>query len=166
MSEQSYRTVVRFAGEPVLAVVRTRVIAALCALCAACASPTAPTVSYAGQWAGSTAQGESIAFTISADEVVTAITVGYAFNDCRGSQAFPNLNLSITPQVTCIPGPCSGPVSAYRGFSFQAGTVIQEPMTQVNGILFGGVGAQGTVNFRDYTGCGSATGVAWNATKR
>jgi hypothetical protein len=107
-----------------------------------------------------------MAFTISADEVVTAITFGYAFNGCRGSQTFANLSLPIAPQVTCIPGPCSGPVSAYRAFSYQAGNSIQEPMTQVVGMLSAGANAQGTINFREYTACGSAIGVAWSATKR
>ena len=141
-------------------------IVTLGVVAAACSSPTAPRVSYAGQWAGATAQGESITFTISSDEAVTAITIGHNFNGCRRTQTFSNLNLSITPQVTCIPGPCSGSVSSYRSFSYQAGNSALEPMTQLNAVLFAGSGARGTINFRDYVGCGSAIGVAWNATRR
>jgi len=143
-----------------------RAVAILGVIAAGCSSPAAPDVNYAGQWAGTTAQGESIAFTISPDERVTAITVGYAFNGCRSAQTFSNLNLSITPQVICIPGPCTGPVSAYRSFSYLAGNPIQEPTTQLNGILFAGTGAQGVVSFRDFPECGSAVGVAWTAAKR
>src|SRR5713101_2725466 len=58
----------------------------LCALAGACGSGTAPTpAGYAGQWIGTTAQGRSIAFTISADEAVTTITVAHDFNGCSGS---------------------------------------------------------------------------------
>lgn len=140
-------------------------LVALCAIVAACSGPTAPGLSYSGQWAGVTAQGESITFTISPDQLVTAITLGYAFNGCRGSQTFANLNVSIVPQVTCVPGPCPGSLSSYREFSYQAGNSAQEPMTQVNGVIFADAGARGTIDFRNYPDCGSAIGVAWNATR-
>ena len=143
-----------------------RFLVALCAIAAACSSSGPSTISYAGQWAGTTAQGESIAFTISSDQLVTAITLGYAFNGCTGLQTYSNLSLSIVPQVTCVPGPCPSSVSSYRQFSYQTGGAAQEPMTQVNGILFSGGSAQGSANFRDYPGCGTVVGVAWSATKR
>lgn len=144
----------------------TKVFLVLCLFAAACATPAAPKVSYAGEWAGATSQGEPITFTISADETVTSITAGYAFNGCRGSKVFANLNVSIAPQVVCLPGPCSGPVSSYRAFSYQSGDVIQEPTTEVHGSLFAGTNAQGTMNFRNYPACGDAIGVAWSATRR
>ncbi len=50
---------------------------ALCAFMSSCngggTSPT--TVSYDGQWIGTTFQGRPIAFTVSSDQKVTAITI-------------------------------------------------------------------------------------------
>ena len=141
-------------------------MAGLCALAAACASPASSKVSYAGQWTGSTAQGEPISFTISSDELVTAISVGYSFNGCRGSQTFTNLSISIAPQVTCIPGPCSPSITSYRAFGYENGDFIQGPSTEVHGGFPVVTSATGTVNFRNYAGCGSAIGVAWSATRK
>ena len=47
-------------------------------------SPTSPSASSlsVGQWSGSTAQGTPISFTVSSDEVLTAIAVGYSLNSC------------------------------------------------------------------------------------
>ena len=50
---------------------------ALCALLSACGNPSGPSKrSYDGQWTGTTAQGKTVAFTISPDENVTAINQG------------------------------------------------------------------------------------------
>ncbi len=131
----------------------------------ACGSPTAPKISYAGDWSGVTSQGEAIGFTVSA-EVVTKITIGYAFNGCRGSKEFTGLSQSIVPQVICIDA-CPGSVDSYRAFSYQSGNSLQEPTTAVNGFfLSSGNAAQGSASFRNYDSCGTATGVSWSATKR
>jgi hypothetical protein len=90
----------------------------LCALANACSTSAPTPVGYAGQWTGTTAQGRPIAFTVSADEKVTSITVGYSFNGCSGSQTFSNLNLDTAPNVTCIPGPCGPGMSSYRAFNY------------------------------------------------
>jgi hypothetical protein len=137
---------------------------AWCALMSAC-SPTRPSsAALDGLWSGTTSQGTPITFTVSSDQKVTAITVGYSFNGCSGVQTFSNLNLDTAPMVTCIPGPCPNPVSSYRAFSYSAGS-IDGPFTTVNGQFFSPIRAEGLVAFRDYPGCGTAVGVGWAATK-
>jgi hypothetical protein len=129
---------------------------------------TAPTpVGYAGQWSGTTAQGKPIAFTVSADDKVTSITVEHSFNGCSGSQTFSNLNLETAPNVTCIPGPCPPTVASYRAFHYAAGArSIDGPSTSVNGLFLSMATAQGAVGFLNYPGCGTALGVGWTAIRR
>jgi hypothetical protein len=136
-------------------------------LASAC-SPTSPSGSSlsVGRWSGTTAQGGSIAFTVSSNEALTTIAVGYSFNDCSGTQTFANLNVPTAPNVTCIPGPCSGTTSTYRAFAYSSGAVGTGPSTTINGLFLPGGRAQGQVSFRDFLGCGTATGVEWTATRR
>ena len=137
---------------------------AWCVLMSAC-GPTAPSSSALdGQWTGTTSQGTSIAFTVSPDQKVTAITVGYRFNGCSGVQTFTNLNLDTAPPVTCIPGPCPPVISSYRAFNYSAGP-IDGPLTLVNGFFPFMRRADGQVSFRNYPDCGTALGVSWTATK-
>jgi hypothetical protein len=103
-------------------------------------------------------------FTVSPDQKVTAITIGYDFNGCSGLQTFSNLNLGIAPMVTCIPGPCSDALSSYRAFNYSAGST-GGPFTTVNGLFPSTTRAEGQVVFRDYPGCGTAVGIGWTATK-
>jgi len=150
-----------------LGAARRRFAIALCALAVACGSGTAPTpAGYAGEWSGTTAQGRSIAFTISADETVTTLTIAHDFSGCSGSQTFSNLKLNIAPQVMCIPGPCTGSVTSFRAFGYSSGNRLEGPSTDINAVFMSTSRAEGTVNFRNYSGCGSAIGVAWSATRR
>jgi hypothetical protein len=105
-------------------------------------------------------------FAISPDEAVTTITVAHDFNGCSGSQTFPNLSLSIVPNVICIPAPCTGPVTSFRRFGFASGDRVNGPSIDINALFPSTSTAEGTVNFRSYPGCGSAIGVAWAATRR
>jgi hypothetical protein len=138
-----------------------------CVVISACGrGPTTPSgSSYDGQWSGTTSQGRPIAFTVSSDQKVTAITVGYSFNGCSGLQTFSDLNLDTAPNVTCIPGPCSPGVSSFRAFSYSAGS-IDGPLTVVNGGFPSTSRAEGVVGFTNYPGCGTALGVGWTATRR
>lgn len=131
-------------------------------------SPTSPSASSLsiGQWSGTTAQGTPITFTVSSDEVLTSIAVGYNFNGCSGTQTFSNLNVPTAPEVICIPGPCSGTTAAYRAFHYLAGSRGTGPTTNFNGLFLPGSRAQGLVSFSDYPGCGTAAGVEWTATRR
>ena len=128
-------------------------ITALCVFTIACASgensPTIPSSGgYDGQWSGTTSQGRTITFTISPDQKVTAITAGYSFSGCSGSNTFSNLNLDIgTPPNPASP---SGP-----GFGFGSGPPDGPDYTQVYGSFSSGSTATGTVIFGDYSGCGN-----------
>src|SRR5688572_11814170 len=101
------------------------VVASSCALVllSACggspSSPSSLSLSV-GQWTGTTEQGTPITFTVSADEILTTITVGYRFNGCSGTQTFSNLTVATAPDLICIPGPCSGTVSSYRSFAYSS----------------------------------------------
>lgn len=123
------------------------------------------TPSSVGEWSGTTSQGMPISFVVAPDETLTTITVGYDFNGCSGSRRFSDLKVPTAPNVTCIPGPCSGTVTSYRAFGYSAGTP-GAPRTQVNGLFLPLDQAKGLASFSDYAGCGTATEVEWNATKR
>jgi hypothetical protein len=118
-----------------------------------------------GEWEGTTSQGRTIAFTVSRDEKVTSIALGYDFNDCSGTREFLELNVPTAPDVTCIPGPCPRTATSYRAFGFSDGTVAAGPYTQVNGVFLPRNQAKGQAIFSNYADCGSAT-VEWTATRR
>ena len=153
---------------PTLTLCLAALASTLSGACGGPASPSATNQSLAiGEWSGTTSQGMPIAFSVSQDEKVTAITVGYRFNACSGTQTFSNLNLPTAPDVTCVPGPCPASVSSYRAFSFADGSrVIGEPMTSLNGLFLPGNRAEGQAGFVDYAGCGTASGVTWTAFRR
>jgi hypothetical protein len=117
-----------------------------------------------GEWSGTTAQGMPIAFSVAEDETVTAITIGHRFNDCVGSQTFSELTVQSAPDVTCIPGPCSGRLESYRAFGFEDGPV-NGPRTMVKGLFLPGGRAQGQASFVGFGACGTATPVEWTATR-
>lgn len=119
-----------------------------------------------GEWSGTTSQGMPIAFTVSSDETVTTITVGYAFNGCSGSHTFLDLNVRTAPDLTCIPGPCSGALASYRAFGYLDGSIGAGPVTQINGLFLPGNQARGQAVFSEYPACGTAPPVEWTATKR
>jgi len=139
---------------------------ACCALASGCGGPTKPSSStLEGQWSGTTSQGTPISFTVSSDQKVTAITVGYTFNGCAGTQTFANLSLETAPTLICLPGPCAPSLTSFRSFNYSTGP-FNGPSTSVNAVFQGTGRAEGQVAFRDFAGCGSATGVGWTATKR
>ena len=136
----------------------------LCAFVSACGgSATTPspagTLSFEGQWSGTTVQGRPITFTVSPDQKVTAISVGYNFGGCSGVKTFSNLNLDIgfPPNPT---GPQLGP-----GFGYGSGPPDEPNYTQVYGSFTSSNTATGSAIFGDYTGCGTTLGI-WSATKR
>jgi hypothetical protein len=128
------------------------------------AAPSPPASLSVGKWSGTTAQGAAIAFTVSSDEILTAISVGHNFNGCSGTQVFSNLSSSTVPDVICIPGPC--PVSSYRSFFYSSGSREAGPITTLNGLFLPGGRAEGLVHFVDFPGCGTATSVTWTATRQ
>jgi hypothetical protein len=139
----------------------------LSALAAGCQGPAGPSSDgFAGAWNGTTAQGRPIAFTVSSAETVTAIMLGHDFNGCAGSQTFANLSISIVPNVQCIPGPCPPALTSYRGFGYVSDNTPNGPWTSVNALFTSNGRAEGTVNFRAYSGCADAVGVPFSATRR
>jgi hypothetical protein len=136
----------------------------LCVLMSACGnSPTTPSsggpARYDGQWSGTTSQGRPITFTVSSEQKVTAITVGYSFNGCSGVNTFSNLNLDIgnPPNPTA---PSLGP-----SFGYGSGPPDGPNYTQVLGSFTANTTATGSVIFGGYPGCGNTSGI-WTATKR
>jgi hypothetical protein len=136
----------------------------------ACSSPTAPTrpgLSLSvGQWSGTTSQGMSITFTVSPDETLTQIAIGYRVNGCSGSQTFTNLTVRTAPEVICASGSCPPGVTSYRAFNYASGIFGRGPATVVNGLFLPGDRAEGRASFWDYPGCGSEGPVTWTATRR
>lgn len=145
-------------------------LVASCTLVSACNGPTKPSPAApslaVGEWRGTTSQGMPIVFTVSSDEKVTTITIGYSFNGCSGAQTFSGLDLRTAPDVTCIPGPCSGAISSYRAFGYASSGPIDGPRTAVNGLFVAASRAEGQAGFFNYPGCGTASGVGWTATRR
>lgn len=147
--------------------IRVYLLIAVLFVVSACGGPTGPTsTGYDGQWTGTTTQGRPISFVIESSGAVTSIAVGHEFNGCVGSQTFLNLNLGIAPDVQCVPGPCAPSIASFRGFGYDSGNPVDGPSTGINAILLSPTSAQGTINFRNFQGCGSAIGVGWNAARR
>lgn len=142
-------------------------VSALCALMSACGgsgrSPTPPSSPalprHDGQWSGTTSQGRPITFTVSLDQKVTAISVGYSFNGCVGSSSFSDLNVSI---VNISPTPPAGPDD--YGFGYSSGQNQELNYTLITAFFNAKTTATGTVIFSGYAGCGNAA-VIWSATR-
>ena len=116
-------------------------------------SPMAPgpTASpYAGEWRGTTSQGQPISFVVSADAKVTNVTVGYAFSGCSGVETLSGLAESIMLPVTQFG--TTLPDGRGIGFTF----VFLSDRIASGGVVFYGP-----------SGCGSTgDGGPFNATKR
>ena len=88
---------------------RTRVstlfpIAISCVLSSGCgaASPASPgplPVGHAGEWRGTTFQGRPISFTVSPEQQVTSISLGYQIDTCSGVDTFSDLTVPFTADV-------------------------------------------------------------------
>jgi hypothetical protein len=154
----------------------------LCAFASACgsSSPTTPSSSqaaapdYAGQWSGTTSQGRSISFTVSPQQVVTAITLDYNLDNpnpsgtlqqgnCSGSSTFSNLHLLIVSPA----GPALGPGFAYASGSFESPNFIE-----LVGFFGSNTAATGAVTFLNYdcgpkiVGATTAYSAMWTASKQ
>ena len=119
-------------------------------------SPSQPLPGYVGQWSGSTSQGRPITISISADQRITAMSLGYDFSGCSGSIRFENLDIAI------------GRDSAGNG-GFGHGRLTPEAgaaaITQVQGMFTSSTNANGFAVFQEYTGCRDSFAL-WTATKR
>lgn len=129
-----------------------------CALAAnACGggSSPAPSSGYRGEWVGTTSHGAAIRFTVSADQRVTALSVGYSFNGCSGTKTFPGLSLPIAPNPI-QPG--------LARFEFNSGPREQPNYTGVTGTFASNNIAEGLMAFGNYDGCNNGL-ASWSASK-
>ena len=123
-------------------------------------SPVAPParVSYAGEWSGTTTQGDAIAFTVSDEQKVIALTINYRFDDCAGTRSISPLSLDIGyfPDPTRVGKP---------GFGYAEGDIQKEIIFSVYGEFRSPDTAHGVNSFLNYMGC--RFGVeGWDARKR
>ena len=120
----------------------------------ACA-PSRPTpLNFSGEWAGTTSQSRPIAFSVSPDLRITAVTVDYSFNGCSGSLTIPsNAALANT----------SGTADAVVSYAPNGPTGLSR--TTVHFLFPSITSANGTVEFSDYSTCGSSN-ATWTANTR
>lgn len=140
--------------------VRQSVILTLAAVAtiSACGSPSSPSQqsNYAGVWSGTTSQAASIGFTVSTEQRVTAITVGYSFNGCSGTREFSSLSIELaSPRNPTVPFPA---------FGFSSGDPDGPNFTRIQGTFSSATAATGSVLLTRYEGCGDAA-VVWSATR-
>lgn len=146
--------VTAFTGRfPILLVVCT--LAGVVSACGGTPSPS-PTSPYRGEWSGMTSHGAAISFSVSADQKVTAISVGYSFNGCSGTKTFPGLSLPIAPNPI-QPG--------LPAFEFNSGPREQPNYTGVTGTFAATDTAAGLMAFGNYDGCNNGL-ASWSAAKR
>jgi hypothetical protein len=141
-------------------------ILALAGMCAACsggnvAAPGVPERSYAGDWTGTTSQGTGIELRVSAQNILTSITIGRDFNGCRDTHMFSSLSVVIGESG--LPGRV--PTPSTPGFGFGSGSPEGPNFVQVIGQFTSSQIAQGTVTFLNVEKCGNAV-AHWNATRR
>lgn len=140
---------------------------AVCALAGACTSegvttPSSSGPGYDGQWSGTTLQGAPISFTVSADQTVTSITVGYNFNGCSGSKTFSTLSLKIGTAQPPLPTP--QPPFNNPGFGYGSGPPEEANFIQVTGTFTSNQTSTGVLGLLNFPNCGNSV-ATWNATK-
>jgi hypothetical protein len=137
---------------------RGLLVTALTGLAASCggSTPSAPGSGYRGEWTGTTSQGTAISFTVSAEQKMTAIVVGYSFNGCSGTKTFPGISLpiAVNPQQPGLPG-----------FEFNSGPRDQPNYVGVMGTFATTDTAAGLVVFGNYESCNNGL-ASWSAVKR
>jgi hypothetical protein len=121
-------------------------------------SVTAPSTGYAGEWSGSTSQSQPIAFTVSADQHVTSVTVGWSFNGCSGTGTS-----SSNPFPISNPQPPGPPPWDNPGF-VSGGQLGKGSGWVVTGAFTSNQTATGTVEFFGFSNCGNSL-ATWNARK-
>ena len=146
---------------PIMSRIASRCLAAsLIVLSSGCGNaPSRPTSGiYAGQWTGTTSQGPPISFTLSPDQTLTSLTLGYSFNGCSGSAAYaPNVTLERVP---------TAPTPVYSAH-FESGPADAPNRTMVSFLFTSTTAANGLIVFSAYDGCGAGpTTASWMAVRR
>ena len=129
--------------------------AGLAILIACACAPARPTpLNFSGEWSGTTSQNQPIGFTVSGDLRLTTITLGFSFAGCAGTLTIPAdtplLNTGGTAAAVVTYSP-QGPAGPSR--------------TTVHFLFPSSANANGTIEFADYSTCGS-TAASWTAAKR
>ena len=121
-------------------------------------SPSNTPVGHAGQWVGTTDRGESIQFSVSANQAVTSLISGYRVNGCTARIELTSVNLPVRE----FPG-VTGAVTP--GFEHMSGTLDPPNYLRVLGSFVGATEARGFLLFDGYQGCGSGV-INWRAARR
>jgi hypothetical protein len=120
-------------------------------------SPTSPTspprVGYAGEWSGVSLQGDSLTFTVSNEQKVTAIAFDYRLNGCSGRKTFSGLSADIVS----APG-----VKAF--FRHDSSDADARNYVSIQGFFDSAESAGGVTGF-SLVSCGEGLGV-WSARRR
>jgi hypothetical protein len=119
---------------------------------------------YSGEWSGPTIQGRVVSFTVSPNQKVTSITVGYNFNGCSGSRTFSNLSLDIATVQRPPGSPSAGPFEN-AGFGYGSGPIDQPDFLGISGSFTSTDTAVGVLTFSNFSSCGNGVAI-WNATRR
>ncbi len=123
-------------------------------------NPESPsTTGLAGNWSGTTFQGRPISFTVSRDNRLTTLSVGYQIDACTGTASFANLDVAVFE----VAG------AASSGFAYgQTLTDRPDVGVGVQGYLMPNGGVAGTLIVYGKPACGSSEAVAgpFNASRR
>lgn len=125
-------------------------IATSCILSTGCgaASSTAPgPVGQAGEWRGTTFQGRPISFSVSSQQQVTAVSLGYQIDTCSGVETFSGLTVPLTS------------VGGVPAFQFAA-KLADTRQIVIQGFLMPDGSIRGTVTVYAPPSCGRSETVA------
>jgi hypothetical protein len=128
--------------------------------------PSSPTErsGYAGEWSGTTLQGDGMTFTVSPEQKVTAITITYRLNGCSGTRTVSGLSLDIARPTRPSGNPSAGPFDN-PGFGYASGETIEQNFFSMVGAFTSNEIATGLTTFSNFMGCGNGATV-WNARRR
>jgi hypothetical protein len=121
-------------------------------------SSGAPTSGYAGSWSGPILSGGSVSFSVSSDQVVTAITINSSSAGCARTVTFGNLTVPI------FHGPVAVPSETGDAFEYEVAGPDEDPATIIGGGFLTNGTAVGTVGFTDYPNCNNAL-LVWSASR-
>jgi hypothetical protein len=118
-------------------------------------SPVRPApLDFSGEWSGTTAQGRPIAFSISPDLRITALSIDFAFATCSGT-------VTMTPNA-----PLANPNGTASALAISTPNGLNGPgRTTVNFLFPSPSSANGMAQFFDYPDCGNGS-ATWTASKR
>lgn len=150
----------------------------VCLIGTACGGrePTAPTPSngFAGRWSGtvvvgpllapgtgvSTFQNQPLSFTVSGDQRVTDLSIGYSFRACSGVKTLTGISIGIIGA-----SPFGKPGEQGWGYASPPLGSDGSDRFEVYGAFTSERAAYGTALFVEFPGCGSGIGI-WTATKQ